>query len=105
MTAVTRICLSAKVPSDQPAQRQQLQHRDGEQVGIERCLAGLVPKHRAPGVCPEGAAEERKHQQSRVPNPPPPRPGLRLVHPRRGEDDDVDGEEGGGEVGGALKLF
>ena len=102
MTAVTRICLSAKVPADQPAQRQQLQHRDGEEVGIERCLAGLVPKQAAPRISPQRPAEEREQQQGRFRDAVLPAPRLGLPERRKG--DEVDRDEGGGDVGGGEEI-
>ena len=96
--------LTAHPPPDQPAQREHLQNRDGEEVGIERLLAGLVPEQAAPRISPQRPAEEGEQQQGRFLNPPPPRPGLRLVHPERRKGDEVDREEGDGEVGGGEEV-
>ena len=56
--------LTAKPPPDQPAQREYLQHRDLEQVGIERLLAGLVAEQAAPRISP--SVPPRKANSSKV---------------------------------------
>ena len=96
--------LTAKPPPDQPAQCEHLQHRDGEQVGIERLLAGLVPEEAAPRICPQSAAEEGEQQQGRFRNAVLPAPRLGLVQPERRKGDEVDCDEGGGDVGGGEEV-
>ena len=91
--------LTAQPPPDQPAQREHLQHRDLEQVEIERLLAGLVPEQAAPGISPQRAAEEGEQQQGRFRDAVLPAPGLGLVQPERRKGYEVDCDEGGGEVG------
>ena len=96
--------LTAHPPPDQPAQREHLHHCDGEEVGIERLLAGLVPEQAAPRISPQRPAKEREQQQGRFRDAVLPAPRLRLVHPKRRKGDEVDREEGGGDVGGGEEV-
>ena len=99
-----RTALADEPPPDQPAQRDHLQHGDLEQVGIERLLAGLVAECPAPRISPQRPAEESEQQQSRFRDAVLPAPGLGLVQPERRKGDDVDREEGGGDVGGGDEV-
>ena len=60
--------LTAQPPPDQPAQREHLQRRHGEQVEIIRLLAGLVPKEAAPvlSLSKEPSVPPRKANSSKV---------------------------------------
>ena len=74
-------------------------------MGIERLLAGLVPECPAPGVGAGGAAKEREHQQIRFRDAIVPPPRLGLVQPERRKGDEVDRDEGGGDVNGGEDLY
>ena len=95
-----RAALADEPPPDQPAQREHLQHRDGEEVGIERLLAGLVPKEAAPRISPQRPAEEGEQQQGRFRSAVLAAPRLGLVQPERRKGDEVDRDDGGGDGGG-----
>ena len=96
--------LTAHPPPDQPAQREHLQHRDAEQVGIERLLAGLVPKQAAPRVSPQRPAEEGEQQQGRFRDAVLAALGLGLVQPERRKGDEVARDEGSGDVCGGEVI-
>ena len=87
-------------PADCPADGQHLNDGNPEQFGIERLLAGLVPKDAAPGKRPQRPAEEGKQQQGQFRNAVLPPLRLGLVQPERRKGDEVDRDEGGGDVGG-----
>ena len=68
------------------------------------CTTRLVPKHRASGVGARGAAEEREGQQSRFRDAILTALRLGLVQPECRKGDEVDRDEGGGEVGGGWEV-
>ena len=95
---------AVQIPAQQAAQPQHLQHRDAEQLGIERLLAGLVAERGAPGIGANRAAQHSEQQQSRLRNPPSTRLSLGLVDPERGKRGKVHRDQRGGEVGGVGEV-
>ena len=73
-------------------------------MGIERLFAGLVPEDAAPRISPQRPAEEGEQQQSRFRDAVLPALRLGLVQPERRKGDDVDRDEGGGNVGGGEEV-
>ena len=64
-----------------------------------------LPKEAAPRISPQRPAEEREQQQGRFRDAVLPAPRLGLVQPERRKGDEVDRDEGDGDVGDEVVAY